>query len=62
MSDAAYAIFQKENNTFTGQFAIDDDILHEAGIADLEQYACVPGLFPNNSSHLYANYCSLHGE
>ncbi|XP_064625344.1 hydroxysteroid dehydrogenase-like protein 2 [Lineus longissimus] len=43
MSDAAYAILCKDSSSFTGQFAIDDEVLKAAGVTDLEQYSCVPG-------------------
>lgn len=43
MSDAAYAILCKESKSFTGNFAIDDEVLKAAGVSDLDQYACVPG-------------------
>ncbi|KAH8382681.1 hypothetical protein KR009_004828 [Drosophila setifemur] len=41
MADAAYAILCKEPKQFTGQFAIDDEVLESAGITDLTDYACV---------------------
>ncbi|XP_051972682.1 hydroxysteroid dehydrogenase-like protein 2 isoform X2 [Xyrauchen texanus] len=42
MADAAYAIFKKPAS-FTGQFAIDDDILKKEGIKDFDVYAVEPG-------------------
>lgn len=42
MADAAYSILCKDPGTSTGNFFIDDEILREAGITDLTQYACVP--------------------
>lgn len=42
MSDAAYVMFTKDGQ-YTGNFAIDDEVLHEAGVKDLEHYSCVPG-------------------
>jgi citronellol/citronellal dehydrogenase len=42
MADAAYEIFVKTSREFTGQFAIDDDILRAAGITDLSKYSDAP--------------------
>jgi len=42
VSDAAYAIFQRASREFTGNFAIDEDVLREAGVTDLSGYATVP--------------------
>jgi citronellol/citronellal dehydrogenase len=39
MADAAHVIFTQPSKTFTGQFCIDDTLLHEkAGITDFEAY------------------------
>ncbi|KAJ8305355.1 hypothetical protein KUTeg_015900 [Tegillarca granosa] len=43
MSDAAYVILSKDSKTYTGNFAIDDEVLKQAGVTDMEQYSCVPG-------------------
>jgi len=43
MSDAAYVMLSKDSKSYTGNFAIDDEVLWNAGIKDMEQYACVPG-------------------
>jgi citronellol/citronellal dehydrogenase len=43
IADAAYAIFGEPSREFTGRFCIDEDVLHAAGVTDLEQYACCPG-------------------
>ncbi|XP_041359777.1 hydroxysteroid dehydrogenase-like protein 2 [Gigantopelta aegis] len=43
MADSAYVIFTKDSRSFTGNFAIDDEVLRNAGVTDLEQYSCVPG-------------------
>jgi hypothetical protein len=43
MSDAAYVILTKKSSEYTGNFAIDDEVLRSAGVSDLEQYSCVPG-------------------
>ena len=45
MSDAAYVMLTKDSKSYTGNFAIDDEVLWNAGIKDMEQYACVPGVF-----------------
>eukprot|EP01133_Synstelium_polycarpum_P015480 gene15480-18383_t len=42
MSDAAYYILTQQNNSLTGQFLIDDEIILKAGITDLDQYAYNP--------------------
>jgi citronellol/citronellal dehydrogenase len=38
VADAAYIIFNKQSATYTGQFAIDDNVLYEAGIRDFSIY------------------------
>ncbi|RUS92117.1 hypothetical protein EGW08_000141 [Elysia chlorotica] len=43
MSDAAYVILTRDSRKFTGNFAIDDEVLESAGVTDMDQYACVPG-------------------
>ena len=43
MSDAAYLVLTKDSKTYTGNFAIDDEVLYAAGIKDLDKYSCVPG-------------------
>jgi citronellol/citronellal dehydrogenase len=43
MADAAYAILTKPARAFTGNFCIDDVVLHEAGVRDFGKYAVVPG-------------------
>ncbi|XP_053607539.1 hydroxysteroid dehydrogenase-like protein 2 isoform X1 [Plodia interpunctella] len=42
VSDAAYVMLCKDPKTYTGNFAIDDDVLREAGVKDLTPYACDP--------------------
>jgi len=42
VADAAYAIMCRDAKTFTGNFAVDDDILKEEGITSLDQYAVDP--------------------
>ena len=42
MADAAYAIFNRPKS-YTGNFAIDEDVLRAEGVTDLEPYAVTPG-------------------
>lgn len=39
MADAAYAIFRRDARCFTGNFMIDDDVLHQEGVTDLSGYS-----------------------
>ena len=41
MADAAYEIFIKNSKEFTGNFCIDDLVLHESGVKDFTNYADV---------------------
>ncbi|KAL3870087.1 hypothetical protein ACJMK2_042700 [Sinanodonta woodiana] len=43
MADAAYVMLCKDSRSYTGNFAIDDEVLREAGVKNLDQYSCVPG-------------------
>jgi citronellol/citronellal dehydrogenase len=43
MADAAYAIFQKPAQSFTGHFLIDDSFLAGEGVTDFEKYRAMPG-------------------
>ncbi|CAD5220524.1 unnamed protein product [Bursaphelenchus okinawaensis] len=43
VADAAYALLKRNSREYTGNFAIDEQILREEGITDFEQYACVKG-------------------
>ena len=43
MADAAYVIFCKSSRTFSGNFCIDDLVLHAEGMRDFSKYAAVPG-------------------
>ena len=43
MADAAHAILCKPGREFTGNFCIDDLVLHAAGVRDFSVYAAVPG-------------------
>ena len=38
MSDAAYAILTKDSRSYTGNFAIDDEVLRQEGVTDFSQY------------------------
>lgn len=40
MGDAAYALLIQDPKSITGNFFIDDDVLKNAGITNLDQYAC----------------------
>jgi len=42
MADAAYAILTMDSKEFSGNFCIDDLVLHEAGVTDFTKYANVP--------------------
>jgi citronellol/citronellal dehydrogenase len=43
VADAAHALLVQPARQTTGRFAIDDEVLAEAGIRDLDQYAVQPG-------------------
>ena len=43
MADAAYAIFHKPANSFTGHFLIDDTFLAGEGVTDFEPYRAMTG-------------------
>ncbi len=43
MADAAHAILCKPSREFTGNFCIDDLVLHASGVRDFSGYAAVPG-------------------
>ena len=43
MADAAHAILTRDSKDCTGNFFIDDEVLTEAGVTDLDQYAVEPG-------------------
>jgi len=44
MADAAHAVLLRDARTTTGNFFIDDEVLHEAGVSDLDAYAMQPGM------------------
>jgi citronellol/citronellal dehydrogenase len=43
VSDAAYQILIRDSRNCTGNFFIDEDVLHAAGVKDLREYAITPG-------------------
>uniref|UniRef100_A0A915EVU3 Hydroxysteroid dehydrogenase-like protein 2 n=1 Tax=Ditylenchus dipsaci TaxID=166011 RepID=A0A915EVU3_9BILA len=43
VADAAYAMLSKNSKQYTGNFAIDEDILKSEGVTDFDQYAVQPG-------------------
>jgi citronellol/citronellal dehydrogenase len=43
MADAAHAILSRDPRTCSGNFFIDDEVLRDAGVTDLDQYAVTPG-------------------
>ena len=45
MSDAAYVMLSRDPRNYTGNFAIDDDVLREVGVTNFDDYAMVPGKF-----------------
>ncbi|CAG4937115.1 unnamed protein product [Parnassius apollo] len=47
VSDAAYIMLSQDPKKYTGNFAIDEDVLKEHGIKDLTPYACDPSNIDN---------------
>ena len=43
MADAAYAIFNRDSRTATGNFYVDESVLREEGVTDFSEYAVTPG-------------------
>jgi citronellol/citronellal dehydrogenase len=43
VADAAYAMLTRDAPSLTGRFAIDEDVLREAGVTDFDRYAVEPG-------------------
>ena len=43
VADAAHAILTRSARDYTGNFAIDEDVLRDEGVVDLEPYAVQPG-------------------
>jgi citronellol/citronellal dehydrogenase len=44
MADAAHAILTRRSTEFTGKFAVDEDVLRQAGVNDFSPYAVTPGM------------------
>lgn len=44
MGDAAHAVLLRDAKTTSGQFFIDDEVLHAAGVTDLSGYAVDPAM------------------
>ena len=43
VADAAHAILVRPSREYTGNFAIDDEVLREEGVRDFERYSVTPG-------------------
>jgi len=43
VADAAYVMLSKNSRNYTGNFAIDEDVLKQEGVRDFDQYAYSPG-------------------
>ena len=43
VADAAHAMLCRPAREYSGHFAIDEDVLHEAGVCDFDRYAVQPG-------------------
>ncbi|KAL0841499.1 hypothetical protein ABMA28_015171 [Loxostege sticticalis] len=59
VSDAAYVMLCKDPKKYTGVFAIDEDVLMEAGIKDMTPYACDPS---NQENLLLDFFLDLPGQ
>jgi citronellol/citronellal dehydrogenase len=44
MGDAAHVIFARPAREFTGNFCIDDKVLHDSGVRDFEHYRVDPSV------------------
>lgn len=44
VADAAHAILTRAAGSYSGHFAIDEDVLREAGVTDFDAYAVAPGM------------------
>ncbi|TMS34879.1 hypothetical protein L596_002383 [Steinernema carpocapsae] len=44
MADAAYAVLSRNSREYTGNFAIDDDVLAQEGVTNFEKYAVDPSV------------------
>jgi len=60
MSDAAYAILNKDSRSYTGKFDVDEELLRSIGIKDFDQYAwekgvpLMPDYFLDDAEEFYA--------
>ena len=43
MADAAYVILSRDSGSFSGNFAVDEEILRSEGCSDFSNYLVVPG-------------------
>ncbi|MEO6926583.1 MAG: NAD(P)-dependent oxidoreductase [Rhodanobacter sp.] len=43
VADAAHVILTRPSREYSGHFAIDDEVLREAGVSDFDRYAVAPG-------------------
>ena len=62
MSDAAYVMMTRDSRTYTGNFAIDDEVLMSVGVTDISRYDCVPGnkLIPDYFLDPVPDSCELN--
>ena len=42
VADAAHVILTRPSREYSGNFALDEDVLHAAGVSDLSGYSAVP--------------------
>ena len=45
MADAAYAILTRDSRSRTGEFLIDEHVLHDVGVTDFDSYAHDPSKY-----------------
>lgn len=50
VADAAYCILKRSARDYTGNFAIDEDVLKEEGVTDFDKYANDPSKCPKTSN------------
>jgi citronellol/citronellal dehydrogenase len=43
VADAAWAMLTRDSRSYSGNFAIDEDVLREEGVSDFDHYAVTPG-------------------
>ena len=43
MADAAYVILTRDSKSYSGNFAIDENVLKEVGVTNFDVYAVKPG-------------------